>query len=84
MRSLFVLAGKDLLLRCREPIELFWTFAFPIAIAMFFGSMFGGGGQGAIWRGFSLGEMMLPCAVLLGVGVVCFSTGVGLLRKQQS
>jgi ABC-2 type transport system permease protein len=43
MRILFVLAWKDLLLRSRERVGLFWTFAFPLAVALFFGAMFGGG-----------------------------------------
>ena len=34
------------------------------------------GMEGAIWRGFSLTEMLLPCGILVGVGVVCFSIGV--------
>ena len=32
--------------------------------------------EGAIWRGFSFGEMMLPCGILLGVGLACFAIGV--------
>jgi ABC-2 type transport system permease protein len=31
--------------------------------------------EGAIWRGFGPIEMLLPCAVLLGVGVVTFVLG---------
>ena len=36
--------------------------------------------EGAIWRGFSLGEMALPCGILLGVGVVFFAGGVRAFR----
>lgn len=32
--------------------------------------------EGAIWRGFTPAEMLLPCGVLLAVGVVCFAIGV--------
>jgi ABC-2 type transport system permease protein len=31
--------------------------------------------EGAVWRGFGLGEMLLPCGVLLGCGAVCFVAG---------
>ena len=36
--------------------------------------------EGAIWRGFSLAEMALPCAILLAIGVVAF--GLGARRFQ--
>ncbi|MHC4947715.1 MAG: ABC transporter permease [Planctomycetota bacterium] len=36
--------------------------------------------EGAIWRGYSYPEMLLPCAVLVGVGVVGFGTGVAAFR----
>ncbi len=36
--------------------------------------------EGAIWRGYSLGEMLLPCAVLLTVGIVAFAIGAKNLR----
>ncbi len=39
------------------------------------------GMEGAIWRGFSLAEMLLPCAILLAVGVVAFAAGVANLSK---
>jgi ABC-2 type transport system permease protein len=32
--------------------------------------------EGAVWRGFSLVEMLKPCGILIAVGVVCFSIGV--------
>jgi ABC-2 type transport system permease protein len=32
--------------------------------------------EGAIWRDFSLREMVLPCGILLAVGAVCFAVGV--------
>jgi ABC-2 type transport system permease protein len=36
--------------------------------------------EGAMWRGFSPGEMLLPCGILLGFGAVCFAVGVRGLR----
>lgn len=38
--------------------------------------------EGAIWRGFSLAEMVLPCAILIAVGGVTFAAGVWLLARQ--
>ncbi len=32
--------------------------------------------EGALWRNFSLGEMLLPCAILLGIGLISFGLGV--------
>ena len=32
--------------------------------------------EGAIWRDYSFFEMLFPCGILLGVGVVCFAIGV--------
>ena len=37
--------------------------------------------EGAIWRGFTLAEMVMPLAILLTIGVVAFSTGVMIFRK---
>ena len=31
--------------------------------------------EGAIWRGFSLAEMLVPCAILIGIGAVAFAIG---------
>jgi len=36
--------------------------------------------EGALWRDFSPAEMLVPCAVLIGVGVVCFAIGVRAFR----
>ena len=36
--------------------------------------------EGALWRGFTLNEMLLPCAILLAFGAVCFAIGVRALR----
>jgi ABC-2 type transport system permease protein len=32
--------------------------------------------EGAVWRQFTLGEMLLPCGILWAVGAVCFVIGV--------
>lgn len=37
--------------------------------------------EGAIWRGFTLGEMMTPCAVLLGFGLAFFALGTWVFRR---
>ena len=38
--------------------------------------------EGAVWRGYTLGEMLLPCGILLGFGALCFAIGVrGLARS---
>ncbi len=39
--------------------------------------------EGAIWRGFSVQEALLPCAILVGVGILCFGVGVRLFRWEQ-
>jgi ABC-2 type transport system permease protein len=38
--------------------------------------------EGALWRGFTLREMLLPCGVLLAVGIVCFAIGTRVLRTE--
>lgn len=38
--------------------------------------------EGAIWRGFSFGEMLLPCGVLALVGAFCFVIGARAFRAQ--
>ncbi len=38
--------------------------------------------EGALWRGFTLAEMVLPCGILLGFGAVCFAVGVAGLRER--
>lgn len=32
--------------------------------------------EGAIWRGFSAGEMVMPCAILLSFGALCVAVGL--------
>ena len=36
--------------------------------------------EGAIWRGYAWDEMLLPCGVLVGIGVVGFAVGASLFR----
>jgi linearmycin/streptolysin S transport system permease protein len=38
--------------------------------------------EGAIWRGFNLAEMLLPCGILLVVGVLSFGLGVRILARR--
>jgi ABC-2 type transport system permease protein len=35
--------------------------------------------EGAIWRGFGLSEMLVPCGILLGIGALTFAAGVRIL-----
>jgi ABC-2 type transport system permease protein len=37
--------------------------------------------EGAVWRGFGAAEMLLPCAILLTFGLICFTIGVRALRE---
>jgi ABC-2 type transport system permease protein len=39
--------------------------------------------EGAIWRNFSLTEMITPCLVLLAIGTAAFLLGVFSLRRQE-
>ena len=38
--------------------------------------------EGVLWRGFSLQEMLLPCAVLLAVGIVAGWLGARVIRAE--
>lgn len=38
--------------------------------------------EGAIWRGFSMREMMTPCMILLAIGAVCFGLGVKVFQAK--
>lgn len=44
MRAVLALAGKDLRLLFRDKGDVFFTFVFPVILAIFFGFVFGGGG----------------------------------------
>jgi ABC-2 type transport system permease protein len=37
--------------------------------------------EGAIWRGFSFPEMLLPCGILLGSGLLMYLIGWSILKK---
>ena len=39
--------------------------------------------EGAIWRNFSVVEMLLPCGILLALGAAFFALGVLMLRRAQ-
>jgi ABC-2 type transport system permease protein len=39
--------------------------------------------EGAIWRGFAPADMLLPCGILLTVGLVCFAAGSRALQRFQ-
>jgi len=38
--------------------------------------------EGAIWRGFSITEMLVPCTILVAFGLACALTGSFLLSRQ--
>ena len=38
--------------------------------------------EGGVWRNFSIGEMAMPCAILISVGLVCFTLGTRALRSE--
>lgn len=40
--------------------------------------------EGAIWREFTLAEMMLPCSVMIGVGFIGLIVGTAILRRSES
>lgn len=37
--------------------------------------------EGGVWRNFSIAEMATPCALLITVGVVCFTLGTRALKE---
>jgi linearmycin/streptolysin S transport system permease protein len=37
--------------------------------------------EGGVWRNFSITEMAMPCAILVSVGLVCFTLGTRALRS---
>jgi len=37
--------------------------------------------EGGVWRHFSLSEMVLPCTILVSVGIVCFAVGTRGLKE---
>jgi ABC-2 type transport system permease protein len=38
--------------------------------------------EGATWRGFALGDMLLPCAILIGFGAAGFLAGAAMLSRR--
>ena len=45
MKAILALTGKDLKLILRDRWALFWIIAFPLLYSLFFGAIFGGGGD---------------------------------------
>jgi ABC-2 type transport system permease protein len=39
--------------------------------------------EGAIWRQFTLSEMLMPCLILIGLGFICFTIGIRAFRWSQ-
>jgi ABC-2 type transport system permease protein len=37
--------------------------------------------EGAVWRDFSAMEMLTPCAILIAIGLLAFTSGVLMLRR---
>ena len=40
--------------------------------------------EGAVWRGFSLQEMFLPCGILIGIGAITFASAWLIFSRQLS
>jgi ABC-2 type transport system permease protein len=40
--------------------------------------------EGAIWRGFTPAEMLMPCAILLMIGAVCLTIGTAVFARATS
>jgi ABC-2 type transport system permease protein len=40
--------------------------------------------EGALWRGFTPAQMMLPCGILLGLGLVGFALGTRILSRTEA
>jgi ABC-2 type transport system permease protein len=40
--------------------------------------------EGAIWRDFTLRDMLQPCAMLTGFGAVCFAIGVRIMSRSEA
>jgi ABC-2 type transport system permease protein len=40
--------------------------------------------EGAIWRGFTPAEMLLPCAILVAIGMVCLALGAVRLTRMSA
>ena len=38
--------------------------------------------EGAIWRDYTVHELLLPAAALLGIGALCFAGGVSVLARK--
>ena len=95
MRNILTLAVKDLRILLRNPAGAFFTFGWPLILAVFFLMptwMLAASHaspvkwavlalEGALWRGFALGEMLLPCGILLAMGALAFAVGARAFRS---
>jgi len=71
MGTIVTMAAKDLRLLLRDKAGFFFVFCFPLIYAM----------EGGVWRGLSPTEMLVPCGILIAIGMACFSTGAFLIRR---
>src|SRR5206468_9229752 len=39
--------------------------------------------EGAIWRGFTPAQMLVPCGILMGLGVVGYAVGTKILSRTE-
>lgn len=62
MRALLAIAAKDLRLLARNRGHLFFTFAWPLVSALFFGMLFGGGGDGGAIQVRTVDEDATPAS----------------------
>ena len=74
MMPLFLLGGAMVPLMFMPPWMISLSYLSPVRWAIV-------ALEGAIWREFSVSEMVLPCAILLAVGAVTFVIGA---RRQQA
>jgi ABC-2 type transport system permease protein len=37
--------------------------------------------EGGVWRNFSIAEMAMPCAILIAIGITCFTLGTRALKE---
>ena len=72
MNSLIILALKDLRLLWRDKVNVFWVLGFPLIMALFFGSIFSGGGGSGVAVANASGERTY---MKMGTGGIGFGIG---------